>query len=98
MRKVMMLAAAVALVGMMNAAPAVADEYDDLQAHPLRVLAYLIHPVGFTAEWLLTRPFHELVSQPDLEPVFGHSRHDSYGGGAPVHTDLATPSGGDTRY
>ena len=95
MRKVMMLAAATALVGMMNATPAVADEYDDLQSHPLRMLAYIVHPVGFAAEWLLTRPFHEVVSQPDLEPIFGHHTHDFYGGtgGSPIDTDLATPAG-----
>jgi hypothetical protein len=98
MRKLIMLAAMVALMGTMTAAPAVADEYDDLQSHPLRILAYVIHPVGFTAEWLLTRPFHQIVSQPDLEPVFGHHDHSFYGGGSPVNTDLATPSGGSTNY
>ena len=94
MHKLMMMAAAMALVGMMGATPAVADEYDDLQAHPLRIAAYLVHPIGFAAEWLLTRPFHKIVSQPDLEPVFGHRKHDFYGG-SPVTNELSTPSGGD---
>jgi hypothetical protein len=56
-----------------------ADEYDDSQSHPLRLLAYVIHPVGYTLEWLVTRPFHEFVAQPDLEPVFGHQPHAYYG-------------------
>ena len=56
-----------------------ADEYDDSQANPLRILAYIIHPVGYTLEWLVTRPFHELVAQPDLEPVSGHETHAYYG-------------------
>jgi len=56
-----------------------ADAYDDSQSNPLRILAYLIHPVGFTLEWLVTRPFHEVVAQPDLEPVFGHDDHAYYG-------------------
>lgn len=56
-----------------------ADDYDDSQANPLRILAYLIHPVGYTLEWLVTRPFHEVVAQPDLEPVFGHDVHAYYG-------------------
>ena len=55
------------------------DEYDDSQANPLRLLAYIIHPVGYTLEWLVTRPFHEVVSQPDLAPVFGHDEHAYYG-------------------
>ena len=56
-----------------------ADDYDDSQSHPLRILAYLVHPVGYSLEWLVTRPFHEVVAQPDLEPVFGHDVHAYYG-------------------
>ena len=56
-----------------------ADEYDDSQSNPLRLLAYVIHPVGYTLEWLVTRPFHEVVAQPDLEPIFGHDAHAYYG-------------------
>ena len=56
-----------------------ADDYDDSQSNPLRILAYLIHPVGYSLEWLVTRPFHEVVAQPDLEPVFGHDVHAYYG-------------------
>jgi hypothetical protein len=79
MRKLIMLVAALALLGLTTARPAMADDYDDSQAHPLRIIAYIVHPLGFAAEWLLTRPFHELVSQPDLEPVFGHTSHGEYG-------------------
>jgi hypothetical protein len=53
------------------------DAYDDSQSHPLRLAAYVVHPVGFTLEWLVTRPFHFLVSQPKLERVFGHTPHSS---------------------
>ncbi len=52
-----------------------ADDYDDTQSHPLRIAAYLLHPVGFTAEWLIFRPLHYLVSRPGLERVFGHRPH-----------------------
>lgn len=51
------------------------DDYDDSQSHPLRIAAYLTYPIGFTLEWLIFRPFHRLVSQPGLEPVFGHREH-----------------------
>jgi hypothetical protein len=66
-----------AFVLMVGAHPAAAapDNYDDTQSHPLRIAAYLLHPVGFTAEWLIFRPFHYLVSRPSLAPVFGHKRH-----------------------
>lgn len=56
-----------------SAAP---DEYDDRQSHPLRVIAYLVHPAAFIVEWTLARPFHWLVSSTEpLEALFGHQPH-----------------------
>jgi hypothetical protein len=90
MRKLIMVAAAVALLGSAQLSFAAgADDYDDSQSHPLRLAAYLIHPVGYTLEWLVTRPFHELVAQPDLAPVFGHTSHEYYGD-APVGAAIQT--------
>jgi outer membrane protein OmpA-like peptidoglycan-associated protein len=52
------------------------DAYDDSQSHPLRVAAYLVHPIGFLAEWLIYRPFHLLVSGTEpQEAFFGHQPH-----------------------
>ena len=62
-----------------GSAVAVEDDYDDTQSHPLRVAAYLAYPIGFTAEWLVLRPFHYLISRPSLESVFGHSQHQEVG-------------------
>ncbi len=64
-----------------TAGPAFAapDAYDDSQSYPLRVAAYLIYPIGFTAEWLIFRPLHYVVSRPYLEPVFGHRPHEELG-------------------
>ncbi len=69
------------LVLMWTAGPAAAvlDDYDDTQSHPLRIAAYLVYPIGFTAEWLFFRPFHYLVSRPGLEAVFGHRPHEEAG-------------------
>jgi hypothetical protein len=89
MRKLIMAVAAVALLGSAQLSFAGADDYDDSQSHPLRLAAYIIHPIGFTLEWLVTRPFHELVAQPDLAPVFGHTSHEYYGD-APVGTAIRT--------
>ena len=79
MRKLIVLAAALLLVTTVGRAPAGADNYDDSQSHPLRLLAYAVYPVGYTLEWLVTRPIHEFVSQPNLESVFGHEDHAYYG-------------------
>lgn len=53
-----------------------ADEYDDSQSNPLRVVAYMFHPVGVLLEWLTARPFHSLVSgSKELEHLSGHKAH-----------------------
>jgi outer membrane protein OmpA-like peptidoglycan-associated protein len=52
------------------------DEYDDSQSNPLRVAAYLLHPVGWITEWAVFRPLHFLVSGAEpLESFFGHRPH-----------------------
>ena len=91
MRKFIMAVVAVALLGsaQLSFAGGGADDYDDSQSHPLRLAAYVIHPIGWTLEWLVTRPFHELVAQPDLAPVFGHTSHEYYGD-APVGASVST--------
>lgn len=58
-------------------ARAVPDEYDDSQSHPLRVAAYLVHPIGYALEWAIFRPFHWLVSRNGADEVFGHQPHGS---------------------
>jgi hypothetical protein len=61
-------------------APALArahDAYDDSESHPLRLIAYAVHPIGWGLEWLVMRPIHFLVSTPQVEPVFGHVPHES---------------------
>lgn len=55
------------------AAPAAADEYDARRAgHPLRVVAYVLHPIGVTLDYLLFRPAHWVGSLPVVRTVFGH--------------------------
>ncbi len=79
--KRLIAAGLLAMVLALSAGPAVAvtDDYDDSQANPLRVAAYLVYPIGFTAEWLIFRPFHYIISQPSLERVFGHRPHEEVG-------------------
>ena len=52
---------------------AVADDYDPQRAgHPLRVAAYVLHPIGVAFDWLLFRPAHWLGTKPGLRTLFGH--------------------------
>jgi hypothetical protein len=53
-------------------------DYDDSQAHPLVLLYYVLHPIAYAAEWLVTRPFHRLVSQDDLAPISGYTSHTGF--------------------
>ena len=79
--KRLIAAGLLAMVLALSAGPALAvpDEYDDSQSYPLRVAAYLVYPIGFTAEWLIFRPFHYVVSRPYFETVFGHRSHEEVG-------------------
>ena len=64
------------------------DEYDDSQSHPLRIAAYLMHPVGWLAEWIVFRPFHFLVSATEpQEAFFGHRPHPSVLTDSPLTQD-----------
>lgn len=52
------------------------DEYDDSQSNPFRIAAYLMHPIGWLAEWIVFRPFHFMVSATEeQEAFFGHRPH-----------------------
>ena len=56
------------------ASPAAADEYDPKYAgHPLRILAYVLHPVGVMVDILLLRPAHWIGSHEPLKTLFGHT-------------------------
>ena len=98
MRKMMVVVAALLLLTSAVSARAGADAYDDSQSHPLRILAYIIHPVGYTLEWLVTRPIHEFVTQPDLEPIFGHEPHAYYGESPFGTPDPTVARAGRTHY
>lgn len=71
-----LIAAALSLVLVAKPAVAGPDPYDDSQSHPLRIVAYLLHPAAVIAEWLVFRPFHHLVSATEAqETLFGHRSH-----------------------
>lgn len=70
-RRVVALAAAIALLAL--AAPASADRYDPQKAgHPMRIVAYAVHPVGVLLDLLIFRPAHWIGSHEPLASFFGH--------------------------
>ena len=65
----LLAASAVALA----AAPVAADEYDPQKsAHPMRIAAYVVHPVGVILDLLIFRPAHWIGSFEPLATLFGH--------------------------
>lgn len=76
-KKIAQVTALALLIGL-SGKPSMAapDAYDESQSHPLRILAYAWHPVGWIAEWTLFRPFHWIVSATrPQEAFFGHNSH-----------------------
>jgi hypothetical protein len=64
------LAVAMALV----ATPALADDYDNQRsAHPLRIAAYIVHPIGLLIDTLIFRPAHWIGSHVPFKTIFGHT-------------------------
>lgn len=55
-----------------TAGRASAEEYDSTYAgHPLRVVAYVVHPIGVILDTLIFRPFHWIGSHEPLKTLFG---------------------------
>lgn len=45
-------------------------EYHDEDSNPLAIIADLLYPVGFAAEWLIARPMHYITTDSPVAPVF----------------------------
>jgi hypothetical protein len=73
--KTALLAGAFAFAAALSmASPAAADDYNPRRAgHPLRIIAYALHPVGVAFDYLLFRPAHWLVSKEPARTIFGHT-------------------------
>jgi hypothetical protein len=68
------LGAAIAAVLLLaSAGPAAADRYDsDRAGHPLRILAYLAHPLGVAVDYIVLRPVHWIGTHEPFATIFGH--------------------------
>lgn len=68
------IAAGLTVLCLVAAVPAAAEEYEsDRSGHPLRVLAYVVHPVGVILDTILFRPLHWLGSHEPLKTLFGQT-------------------------
>ena len=74
-RRLLAIAFVGALVGL--ASPSLADEHRSEEAgHPLRIIAYAVHPIGVIVDTLVFQPAHWVVHRAEwLEVLFGHEDH-----------------------
>jgi hypothetical protein len=66
----------VAMAGLLlaGAASAESGEYKpDEAGHPLRILAYVVHPVGVTFDYLILRPAFWVGSHDPFKTLFGRT-------------------------
>jgi hypothetical protein len=53
--------------------------YTDEDSQPLRMIAYVVAPIGFLLEWGVARPLHYIATNTFLAPVFnGDTREPEY--------------------
>ena len=67
------LGVSLAALILLAATPALADRYEaDRAGHPLRIIAYVAHPVGVVVDYLLLRPIHWFGEHEPFSTLFGH--------------------------
>jgi hypothetical protein len=70
--KVRLLAVAAAFAMLTVTSTAVAEEYDNrYSGHPLRIVGYVLHPVGVILDMLIFRPFHWIGSHEPIKTLVG---------------------------
>ena len=68
-------AALVAAAFLAGATPSSAEEYHaDRSGHPLRVLAYIVHPIGVILDTLIHRPLHWIGSHEPFKTLHGQKK------------------------
>ena len=66
------LAVALAMAVLSGATPAAADSYDSRRTgHPLRILAYIVHPIGVILDTLIFRPAHWIAGHEPAKTLVG---------------------------
>lgn len=69
--------AALCALALLAPAAASADEYDPQRAgHPVRIIAYVLHPVGVMLDVLIFRPAHWFGSLDGVDEFFGHEEYN----------------------
>ncbi len=66
------LVMAISFAGASLPGAALADEYESTEAgHPLRIIGYVLHPVGVALDYLFMRPMYWIGSHEPFKTIFG---------------------------
>jgi hypothetical protein len=69
------IATCAVLLLLVGATPSAAEEYENTYTgHPLRILAYVVHPIGVILDVLIFRPAHWIASHEPIKKLVG--QHD----------------------
>jgi hypothetical protein len=69
------IATCAVLLLLVGATPSAAEEYQSTYTgHPLRILAYVVHPIGVILNVLIFRPAHWIASHEPIKKLVG--QHD----------------------
>jgi hypothetical protein len=64
-----------ALAALLAATPALADDHrSDRSGHPLKIVATVLHPVGWLIDTVIFRPAHWLQNREPVKTVTGHEK------------------------
>jgi hypothetical protein len=45
-------------------------EYHDDDSQPLAIVSYVLYPLGYALEWMVSRPLHYVATESPVAPVF----------------------------
>ncbi len=53
-------------------------EYTNEDSQPIRMMAYVLAPIGFMLEWTVARPAHWIATDSPIAPVFGEVQEPAW--------------------
>jgi len=56
-------------------------EYTQEDSHPIKLISYVLSPIGFALEWTIARPLHYLTTETPIAPAFRSADDEMEGNG-----------------
>ena len=72
LRRTALCLAAAAMLSLAPLSASANDHNPERSGHPLRIVSYMLHPIGVVLDTLLFRPAHWVGSHEPFRTLFGH--------------------------